>query len=160
MFVRGEVGGAFAWEGHGGLLRGTHLVALCMVCGVEVRELEVRRALGLAVWGGQTAPCGRYRYSKLCSEVCASEHHMLGHGSGKGVYRARKGVWEGTLHETSFAQIYVAQNIIAFSAWERGGRTSFSFCYFSFLYIPFFLTTVTDSNTFETSAEHWKLNRY
>ena len=40
-------------------------------------------------------------------------------------------------------------------------ETSFSFCYFSFLYIPsFFWTTVTDSNTFETSAEHWKLNRY
>ena len=47
------MGGAFAWEGHGGLLRGTHLVALCMVCRVEVRELEVRRALGLAL-----AQCG------------------------------------------------------------------------------------------------------
>ena len=54
MLVRGRGGGASAWEGHGGLLRGTHLVALCMVCGVEVRELEeVRRALGLAL-----AQCG------------------------------------------------------------------------------------------------------
>ena len=54
MLVRGRGGGASAWEGHGGLLRGTHLVALCMVCRVEVRELEeVRRALGLAL-----AQCG------------------------------------------------------------------------------------------------------
>ena len=33
-----SVGGAFALKGHGGLLRGRHLVALCMVCGVEVRR--------------------------------------------------------------------------------------------------------------------------
>ena len=50
----GERGRCLSWEGHGGLLRGTHLVALCMVCRVEVRELEeVKRALGLAL-----AQCG------------------------------------------------------------------------------------------------------
>ena len=34
------MGGAFAREGQGGLLRGTHLVVLYMVCRVEVRELR------------------------------------------------------------------------------------------------------------------------
>ena len=54
MLVRGRGGGAFAWEGDGGLLRGTHVVALCMVCRVEIRELkEVRQALGLTL-----AQCG------------------------------------------------------------------------------------------------------
>ena len=50
--LRGEVGGAFAWEGHGGLLRGTHL---CMVCRIEVRELEKVRYVSIRLGIGQ---CG------------------------------------------------------------------------------------------------------
>ena len=34
----GWVGSASAWEGHGGLSRGRYLVAVCMVCGAEVRR--------------------------------------------------------------------------------------------------------------------------
>ena len=58
----------------------------------------------------------------------------------------------------------VAQNITAFSAWESDGREHGDFFFllllFFFVHTIIFWTTVTDSNTFETSAEHWKLNRY